>query len=116
MNTMFRCDRCDRTSRGNVQKYSCGTCEKPQQCTICGGLLIRMTDQEMKEENLRRHQVTADRAKRTREESKLPKWCLSAISLIAWENGHSAGRQEVDNIEMAMISDFEIAMRKENTV
>jgi len=72
-----------------------------------------MTEDEIKEENERQRQATADAAKDARENSKLPKWCLSAISYRAYEDGHSVGQQEVDGIEMGMIGDFETAMKKE---
>ena len=116
MSIMLRCDNCGRTSWDNIERHTCGKCAKHQLCGYCSGLLIQITDKEIKDENERQRQATADAAKKAREESKLPKWCLSAIAMRAYEDGHSAGQQEVDDIEMGMISDFEIEMRKENTV
>lgn len=110
--TMFRCKRCEKTQWGHVQKHSCGSCDKPQKCS-CSGLLIQMTEDEVKAENERQKLESAANAKEIRENSTLPKWCLSAIAMNAYEDGHSAGQQEVDGIEASMIHDFEEAMKKE---
>ena len=80
---------------------------------FCGGTLVKMTEQEITDYKELSRQQSADRAKSAREESILPKWCLAAIANRAYEDGHSAGQQEVDGIESGMIGDFEEYMRKE---
>ena len=114
MDTMFRCNRCKRPQWGNVQKHTCGECNKSQKCS-CGGLLEPMSEQEIQEENRRQRQADALAVKEAREGSKLPDWCLSAISMRAYEEGHSAGQQECDNIEIGLIHEFEEAMSKANS-
>lgn len=112
MDTMFRCKRCGKIQWSTIQKHSCGSCDKPQKCS-CSGLLVQMTVDEIKDEQERQKRESAENAKEIRENSTLPKWCLSAISLRAYEDGHSSGQQEVDGIEVSMIYDFEQAMKKE---
>jgi hypothetical protein len=72
-----------------------------------------MTDDEIKAEIQRQRQQVANAAKEAREESKLPRWCLAAIAARAYEDGHANGQQEVDNLEIGLIDDFEAAMEKE---
>lgn len=115
MSTMFRCNRCNKTRWGNVQKHSCGECEKKQKCSSCGGLLVQMTEEEIQAHHQQQKVRALAEAQEARESSILPKWCLSAISMRAYEDGHSAGEQEVAGIEVGMISEFEEAMRKEKS-
>ena len=39
--------------------------------------------------------------------SKLPKWVISALSELAYEYGHSAGATEIANYELGMLEVFE---------
>lgn len=96
-----RCNRCKKIDK-NTPRPKPGVVPHCS-CTVrkchCGGILIEMTDE--------------DRVKEARANSILPKWCLQAISFIAYEDGHSAGQQEVDNLESDMIGNFEASMRAE---
>ena len=111
MHTMFRCNRCKNPSWHNTETYSCGKCQKALHCS-CGGLLEEMTVQEIKDEQEKQRKALQETVIECRKNSKLPKWCLNAIGLRADADGHSAGQQEVNNIELGMIGDFEEAFEK----
>ncbi len=47
-----------------------------------------------------------------RHKSTLPQWCLQAISYEAYQQGHSAGKEEIDMIEIELIYDFQESFNK----
>jgi hypothetical protein len=61
---------------------------------------FRYTDETRKEQRM------SDKIYRIGIACGLPEWVVNAISSTAWDQGHSAGQEEVDRIAEEMIDTF----------
>ena len=66
----------------------------------CGLTLVPVSLEELQEIRVRH-------LKGALEKTTLPSWVVAGIQQIAYDMGHSAGREEVDNYTLNMLTTFE---------
>ena len=54
----------------------------------------------------------AERVRKMLLSTTLPPWCIRAILSEAYDHGHSAGQDEIDNLAASMLYDFEMHLTR----